>query len=138
MAKASYEVVPRDKAPKIELLDIPELRQQVLAAVKLDSVSQQKDGYLNVQFQLTRVPCDVAFDVFVQTDTGETKTGSISCAKGKSTGCGTGDAAPKQLPAKVKVILRSSVDVAKNTVDETAIYSGEILFPDVVVKQETY
>ncbi len=74
----------------------------------------------------------------MQTAQGETRLGSICCAKGKDTSYGTGGSdKAKGLPAKVKVILRSSVDVAKGTPDETAIYSGEIVFPDVPVRQET-
>jgi hypothetical protein len=137
--KTFYQVVPRDGAPKIELFDSEELRKQVLLSVKLESVSQQKNGFVSVQFKLTAAPCDLAFNVFLQTDKGETRVGSISCAKGNGTNYETGNSnAPKPLPARVKLILRSSADVAKDTVELNAIYSGEIVFPDVPVKQETY
>jgi hypothetical protein len=134
--KASYEVVTPDRA-KIKLLDSEELRQQVLAAVKVDSISQQKNGYVNFRFQLSNAPCDLAFDVFLQTDKGETKMNYLCCARGKIGSYQSGSFT-LPLPAQVKLIFRPSVDLAKNTVDETAIYSGEIVMPDVPVKQETY
>lgn len=132
-----YEVVPREKAPKIGLLDSEELRTLVLAAVKIGRVSRGKDGYLNIHFQFTSAPCDLAFDVFVLTDKGEMKAESITCAKGKSTSYGTG-CTFKEVPARVNVLLRGSVHVAKQTVDLGEIYSGEILFRDVAVAEGPY
>jgi hypothetical protein len=64
--------------------------------------------------------------------------GPICCAKAKSTGCDALRAGPNTLPSKVTVILRSSVEMAKRTVDETAIYAGEVVFPDVLVTQAAY
>jgi hypothetical protein len=137
-AQASYEVVPRDKAPKIALLDSPDLRKQVLAAVKLESLRQQENGYLNAQIVFTSVPCDLAFEVFAKTPKGETKLSWVNCAKGKGTSYGSGSPDIKDpLPPKLDIILRPSIDVAKQTVDLTAIYSGEITFPDIPVEQES-
>ena len=136
MAEASYEVVPKEQTPQIELLDSAELRKQVAAAIKVTRFSQQKNGYLNANFELTKVPCDVAFNVFVVVDGKEKNIGSISAAKGKSTHYGTGGMEGVGGLQRVNVILRSSVEAAKRTVDLTAIYSGEITFEDVVVEAD--
>lgn len=133
----TYQVLPRDQAPKIELLDSEELRAGVVAAVKLDRLGRQKNGYIGIQFKITAAPCDLAFDVILQAADGETKLTSISCAKGKTTQYHTGGMV-KNAPAKVNVLLRSSLDVAKITVDANAIYSGDILFRDVEVVNEPY
>ncbi|MCL2641449.1 MAG: hypothetical protein FWD53_11425 [Phycisphaerales bacterium] len=134
-AKAAYEVVSPDFAPKIELLHTPDLHARMLTYVQIESLTHRKsDGWLSVDVKLTRVPCDVAFDVFIKIDQEEIKAGSIACAKGRSTVFRTHGSCNKQLPAKVTVLLRPSIDAAKNTVDLTAIYSGEIEFPDVEVK----
>jgi ribosomal protein L37E len=45
-AQATYSVVPQGQAPKIELLDSPELRQKVLAAVNATGIRQHRDGHL--------------------------------------------------------------------------------------------
>ena len=137
-AKATYDVVPRDQAPKIELLDSEKLRKEVPLAIKIESISQRQGGQVYVAIQFTRAPCDLAFNMFAQTDQGETKIGAICCAKGDSTSAGTGGTQTKLLPSRVQVIFRPSVDAARNTLNETAIYSGEIVFPDVAVKQETH
>lgn len=137
--KTTYEIVPQDQAPKIQLLASAELRQEVLAAMKLKTLSIHKNGDLRIDFQLTDTPCDLAFAIFIQTDQGETKLGSLCVAKGKSfAGYGIGCPVPTQLPAKAKVILRPSADLAKQTLDETAIYAGELEFLDVPVTQASY
>lgn len=137
MTQITYQVVPSDQAPKIELLDSEELRARVVAAVKVDRLGRQKSGYIGIQFKITAAPCDLAFDVVLQTADGETRVGTIDCAKGKTTGYGTGGMV-KNVPAKVNVLLRSSMDVAKMTVGANAIYAGDILFRDVEVANEPY
>ena len=135
-AEATYEVVPKEQTPPIELLDSEELRKQVAAAIRVTRFSQQKNGYLNANFELMKLPCDVAFDVFVVVDGKEKRIGSISAAKGKSTHYGTGGMEGVGGLQKVNVILRASVEAAKRTVDLTAIFSGEIVFEDVVVEAD--
>jgi len=134
-AKAAYEVVPPDLVPKIELLHTPDLQAKILTSIKIESLTQRKsDGQLSVDVKLTNVPCDIAFDVFIKIDQEKIKAGSISCAKGRGTVYRTHGACNKQLPDKVTMILRPDVDVAKNTVNLTTVYSEELEFPDVEVK----
>jgi len=137
-AKATYEVVPRDLAPNFELPYTFELHEKVLQSIQpWTSLRYGKYGALNVPLQLTNVPCDVAFDVFVKIDQKEMRVGSVICAKGKSERSLLSRLDIKQPPAKVDILLRSNVNVAKKTLDLTAIYSGEFEFPNVPVVQET-
>lgn len=129
----SYQVVSRDEAPAIGLLDSEVLHEQVVAAVKISHVSKRKDGHFYVMLWVTSAPCDLAFDVFVQTDKGEMRAGLLHCAKGQSRSFGPGGKVEID-QAKVNVVLRPNAEVAKQTVDLSAIYSGEIVFPDVVVR----
>jgi len=138
-AKTTYEVVPRNQAPKIELLDMPELHEQVRAAIQLQSVSWTKNrrddlGTLYVWLKLAKPPCDVAFDVFFKVDGKEIKVGSVSCAQDEECDGFTGEIWRFPAKARVAVILRSSEEVARSTVDRATIYSGEIEFKDVPVK----
>jgi hypothetical protein len=135
-ASGSYEVVAKEQAPKIVRLDSEELRKQVAGAIKISSFMLQKNGYLNANFNVTGAPCDLAFEVIAITDIGETKLGTIACAKGKTMTYGVGGDEVKQWPAKVKVILRPSENVARMTVDQTSMYSADVVFENVEVKLE--
>jgi len=148
---ASYKVVPREQAPNIELPWTPELHEQVKAAVKLKSLTWPRQGLddgcdeddedrgynLYAEFELTDVPCELAFDVFIKTDQEEIQLSSIDIAKGDIWGPRAYRFDLKQPPpARATVILRSNVDVARKTLNLTAIYSGQIEFADVPVEQE--
>ncbi|GEM_PF-3425579 len=132
--RGSYQVVSRNEAPQVELLDSESLRAQVVAALKIDRVFKRKDSYVAVAFRVAAAPSDLAFNVFVQSDKGEMPIGAIHCTKGQSRGLLAAGELGEVVPAKVNVVLRPSVEVAKQTVDVIAIYSEEIVFPDVVVR----
>jgi len=134
--KASYEVVPRELVPAIELLYTSELEEQVRAAIRQPIITRHLGAGHSVMIHMDDAPCNTAFDVFVKNNQEEMRVGSVAFAKGKGTrGYNAGGHEIRQpLPDKVTVILRPSVEAAKNTVDLTAIYSGEIEFADVEVK----
>jgi hypothetical protein len=78
------------------------------------------------------LPVDVAFDVFLRFDGREYPAGGISFRAGVPSGYGTGVRnIPINAPASVDVILRSSPDVARETIDLTQIWTGQIIYPNV-------
>jgi hypothetical protein len=78
------------------------------------------------------LPVDVAFDVFLRIDGKEYPAGGVSFHAGMQGGYLTSARGiPTNVPANADVILRSSPDVARQTIDLTQIWTGQIIYPYV-------
>lgn len=132
-----FKVVERlSPGPATTVADT-ELNDRVRAAVKPEqfeyrSPRPQIGGIIN----FTNPPAAMAFDVFVKYDGVEYKLGSIHAKSGVMSSYYSSSTTPLKSPApqRVDVILRSSDTAARNTVDLTDIWHGELIFPNVPVK----
>jgi hypothetical protein len=88
--------------------------------------------WYNVGIDANGLPVDMAFDIFVRANGGEFPAGGASIHRNAPGGIGTGmQNFPADAPANVDIILRSSEDVARTTLDMTQIWKGEIVFRNV-------
>lgn len=127
---ADFEVVP-GHAP-IATVGAPSA--DVLKALMSFQLSKG-DKYLSIDGSCKGPPVDLAFDIYLRTGNQETLVSNIFWQKNSSPSFSGGtDRHPKNLPAKVDIILRSSEDVARRTIHSTQIWKGEIVFKDVPVK----
>lgn len=89
---------------------------------------------LSVMVDGAALPVDVAFDVLIRFDGKEYPASSVHFLAGSPGGYGTSaDHFPTNAPVKVDVIFRSSERVARETVDMSRIWKGEITVPDVAL-----
>ncbi len=79
-------------------------------------------------------PVNIAFEVFVRIDGEELRLGTIHKAKGESTDWRVGRAHTGPPFTSCDVILRSSKDVARRSVDLFEIWEGELVYDDVPVE----
>jgi hypothetical protein len=92
--------------------------------------------WYNVGIDTNGVPVDVAFDIFVRANGKEFPAGGVSIHRNAPGNFGTGMRDfPADAPANVDIILRSSEDVARTTLDMTQIWKGEIVLKGVPLQQ---
>ena len=102
----------------------------LLKATLTRSPGQASHVWVNVN--TPGLPVDAAFDVFVRIEGKDFRLGSINFHRGAASGFGTGgEGVPADAPANVDVILRSSQDAARDTLDMTSIWNGEIVIARV-------
>jgi hypothetical protein len=100
------------------------------------SPGQGSDVWVNVN--TPGLPVDAAFDVLLRIKGKNYQLGSVSFHRGAASGFGTGGRdIPRDAPDKVDVIFRSSEQVARDTIDLTSIWKGEILIPEVSLPKPT-
>ncbi|MDB5356007.1 MAG: hypothetical protein JWN24_2460 [Phycisphaerales bacterium] len=122
------------QTPITTTTDPPASVLQPLLTVRLhaNTVSQ----FLDANIDAAALPVDVAFDVFVRFNGREFPVGGVNFHKGATSGYGSGvEKLPADAPAKVDVILRSSEAVARQTMDLTHIWKGEIVLKDVPINR---
>lgn len=94
-------------------------------------------SYAGLAFRADRPPANLAFDVFLRDAGGrEVPAGGVTFAagKGRAAGAGVGEAALWELRgATVDVVLRSSGDRARDTVNLSEIWAGSLIFRNVPI-----
>lgn len=82
------------------------------------------------------LPVDVAFEVFAIVNGRDYSVGSVNFHKGARAGySAAGREFPADPPQTVDVLFRSSAAVARQTLDLTRIWQGEVLIPNVPVRR---
>jgi hypothetical protein len=142
--KADFEVLPAWTSDDVKRIEDPGL------AATLHECIKPKDlrffvHWIDGATEFDRTPVNVAFKVYLRIHGKEYEAGSIRA--GPSTCQADGDISrmwPTSRPADVPlpftscdVILRSSVEVARDTVNMFEIWDGELVYKDVPVKVET-
>jgi hypothetical protein len=131
------EVVAHDSAKGI--------RDEWIRAAMLESIrisptyANQFDGrMLNFAIEAARPPKNVAFDVFVRQGDSEWRVGSFAVRRGEQTNHAIMHEMPDDYAIgqvqTIEIVLRSSVQVAKQQVDITEFWDGEIVLPVKDVK----
>ena len=104
----------------------------VLQALLKPSLNASNPSDISVNVDAAPLPVDAAFDVFLRFDDREYPAGGISFHAGMQGGYLTcARDIPTNVPANADVILRSSPEVARQTIDLTQIWSGQIIYPYV-------
>ena len=110
--------------------DAGDLAKRLRPRVSFDPASH----HLDVMLDTNSFPVDAAFDMRVRFNGRDYPFGGVSFHKNVASGYSTGrtdfEADP---PAKIDILLRSSESVARETVDLTRIWKGEIVLKDVDV-----
>jgi hypothetical protein len=146
---APFEVIPTDTPDTVSLIHDPSLAEQIRAALYVNEFTfrtQRRQWSLPPARLLIRtgpgtpgrcqLPCDVAFDVFVRVADKEAHLGSATLRSQSNIGVYMEGDVPLDEAEFADVILRSSPDVARSTVDIHRIWDGELIFKDVPVKHE--
>ena len=90
------------------------------------------DNGVYIEINTPGLPVDAAFDVFLRFGGKEHRLGSVSFRRSTASGYGTGEVTlGTDAPAATDVILRSSKEAARGTIDLNSIWEGEIVFHDV-------
>jgi hypothetical protein len=87
-------------------------------------------------FSAASLPVDLAFDASIKFDGQEYPIGGVTLHKGRPAGDFSYIGVtrfPAELPSSANVTLRSSEAVARQTVDITRIWKGQILLPNVPI-----
>lgn len=79
-------------------------------------------------------PVSAAFDVIARVNDKEYRAGRVYMAKGQSISWGTEGEYSGPPAEKMDIILRSSKEAARDTVDLFEIWDGELVYKDVPVK----
>jgi hypothetical protein len=132
----TFEMVAMPGA--IELIDDPKLAPQMRAGITPQSFEYDSAHHvIRGEFQITSVPCDVAFDVIGRWDGKEHLIYSLNCNASNTNQnatyslTGSVDTPP---PPSIDLILRTSEKAARDTVDQTQIWKGELIYRNLPVK----
>jgi len=127
---ADFQVV--EGATPIESETTP--TADALARLLRTRLSLEPDGrFLDFEVDSNGLPVDAAFDVYARFDGHEQRLGGVCLRKGVNGGH-TGIAPlTSDLPATVDLVFRASEPVARETVDLTRIWKGELVLAGVPV-----
>ena len=135
--EAECEVVADELADPIRMVSSPEFAAAVLTGISINNRSSRDVTtsrhliVLDVKWRPNQ-PVPQAYDVFVRFNDSEVRIGSASIDRNRGSSSTLCQAdAPDGLPAQFDVLLRSSADVARKTVDFLEIWDGDLLFRDV-------
>jgi hypothetical protein len=114
------------------LLNDPKLSAAMRAAIQPANLRfSSKTRTLGCNINVNGVPANVAFEVLVRFAGHEKSIGSLHCqASSGTTSFGLNGQLDQEPPGSVDLILRSSQAVARQSVDLTQIWSGELVYPN--------
>ncbi|HMB95693.1 MAG TPA: hypothetical protein VKK61_06605 [Tepidisphaeraceae bacterium] len=134
---ADFQVVPESPADYIKFIEDPQSDAAIHSAIVPSDiqfhVGQSKSLHCNIG--LKSLPYNVALDVFARFNGHEKLVGSVYGNAGSGTVYSINGAMDEDVPATIDLILRSSEKAASNTVDLTQIWNGELIYPNLPVKQ---
>jgi hypothetical protein len=134
-----FELLPEGKPDEIKETPDPSLRAVLQAAIQPKDLNVQGPTFLNIggNIQVDNLPVNVAFVVFLRVDGHEYKCDTLAWPKNRGA-LGSGFYAAHNfdpMPERVDMILRSDPAVARQTLDMTEIWQGELEYKDVPVKK---
>ncbi len=136
---ATFEVVAQPPTGNFDLVTDPHIGELIHAKLRPKGVAlgtRDRDT-LEAGFDIAPMPTGIAFDVFARLDGHETRIGKIVCLRNSPYGVwvsnkviGIGSATR---PATVDLVLRSNEILARQTLVEYGVWSGELTYPDVPI-----
>ena len=138
-AEAAFEVLPAGEADALRELDAPEYAAALKAAIAPAGLYHARlgPGTFNGRIDIGRLPVNVAFDVIVRAGGREYPAGTLARKAGAPpyNTPFTGAAPPERPPTgKADLVLRSSAAAARDTVDVTEFWRGELLYKDMALE----
>ena len=130
---APFTVLPVNTIEPIALVHDASLGLSLQKAIQITGATLNGDR-LSCSVDVTQCPCEAVFEVFAVINGGETRLGSVSFHTGDNCEYFTsGKLPPGSKPSRnvIDVVLRSSPEKARQTVDFTQIWDGELIFHDV-------
>jgi hypothetical protein len=134
----TFEVVAKPPSEFLKIIDDATLAPQIQACITLrefvfgDTFKDRLAG----KVELRSVPVNVSFRLIARYGNREHPMATITCNAGKSVTCFVaGDNITDPPPAKIDLILRTDEAAARQTIDQTEVWKGEIVIKDVAVKQ---
>ncbi|MBN1342086.1 MAG: hypothetical protein JXQ73_05365 [Phycisphaerae bacterium] len=136
----SFEVLPAKPEGYVKLIKDPETDREVREAVTPDriirTVGADKSDLLDIELAVTGLPVDCAFEVLVRIGGSELNVGSLSLRKGQTLRFRIPHEGTLPAGDVCDVIIKSSQDEARRTVDIFEIWDGELVYEDVPVADE--
>jgi hypothetical protein len=138
-AAAPVEVLDPAAAPSVTLLTDPALKNKLVACFRPDDFHYDSETEsLTGVFHAGELPVSVAFEAFARIDHKEHPIGRIFGRQGEiKTPRYCRCTCPPPGEATIDLILRSSPQVARSTLDLFEIWNGELIFDNVPVKFAT-
>ena len=138
-AEAEFELLseePEDYFTSLSSSD-PIMSQKLKRCITPKDIrfaNNQAGGPFQGTIEIDNPPFNVAFEVFARIGGKEYKVGQVSTAKGKTAICGF--RAPDDMPCaeSCDIILRSSEEVARHSLDMFDIWQGELVFQDLPIQ----
>ena len=130
---APFIKLPPNVVDPVKLLHDPSLGPALHSAIHLTR-ARLHGNRLSLSIDVQACPVDVAFDVFAVARSTETKIASVYFHKGGGSSWYTGGKLPRSaqpIGKTVDIVLRSSPDAARKTIDMTQIWDGELRFTGV-------
>jgi hypothetical protein len=135
--KSTLKVVAQKADEMVNLIDQPELAQQIKKSLRIDKFEKQPDGSYEMSLDIDKPPMNVAFSVFVRSGGKEFRMGDFATDSRTNLGTSLHPYNIGQIaPGKVTIIFRSDPAVARKTIDLVEIWKGEILLEDVELKEQ--
>ncbi len=134
---APFEIIRRPPPGSFKLNSDPKVGQVIRASIQPGpfAIGAKDRKNLQGQLKIATLPANIAFNVFARIEGHEYTLSSITCNTGGATeyemGGRVGEAVATTQPATFDLILRSSENVAKETIDQNDIWSGELVYPNL-------
>jgi hypothetical protein len=136
LVESDFEVLATEPADYIKLIDDPPQRAALQDAIRLENVrsSTFMDGQTQLGLRSRNVPINVAFELLARAAGREQHIGTMHMARGKpSAWVVSFQLSPPD--SRFDLILRTSKQVAMETVDLFEIWRGELVYPDLRVEK---
>jgi hypothetical protein len=133
-----FEVVAQPPAGDFTVVNDPTLHDLIKSKIQPHQFTLGlRNHYLQGEFKIDMAPANLAFEVIARQNGQQFYLGTIICNKGSSTdynvGVNVGRWTPTSPLTAVDIILRSSEQAARQTIDQHDMWNGELAFPNVSV-----
>jgi hypothetical protein len=136
----TFEVVAKPPSDLLTAIDDATLTPQIEACLTpLEfTFGRNIKNRLAGQIQIRNAPVNLSLRLFARYNDRDHPMSAITCAAGKGSNYYVvGDNIKDPPPAKIDLILRTDEQAARQTIDQTNVWKGEIVIKDVEVKPAT-
>jgi hypothetical protein len=137
-----FTVLADPPADLVTLTPDPTKRGVLLAGIKARQAVLRPDSeYVNVMIDCEKLPVSLAFDAAARIGDEEIPLGTMTLPKNEKMSFGMGTDLKKLTekhgrPKRLTIILRSSLEAAKRSVEIYDAWEGELVFEDVPVSEK--
>jgi len=133
--KAEFELLDEEPEGYIQMVENPTLKQQLQNCITPERfVCRGRPNKLHGHIEFKKVPVNVAFEVLANIGGKEYRLSSLDVSQGRSTPWSFISYADIPPAENCTVILRTSEERARSTVDLFDIWDGELVYENVPIK----